>query len=384
MNPIKMIASPLNDNRLLLASRNGLVELDKTNNRLYKVDDKTVLGENVSQVWDVYQDNDTLWVITSYKLFLIDLKKQKRNAYTFDYISHRRNKQHFNCILKSRSGDIYLGTTGSGLVRYCKKNHSFVFYGQQEGLEGGFIHGLQQCPLDNHIYIATNIGISRFTEENNRFENFSYRDNWPIFSITPGGFYISNSGTLYVNGRNGLVQIECEQLKQSPVDYQLYIKKIWVDNQIVQPGDSLLMEASPLFQKEMTLPPYTNSVSFAVIASNWNNLSNVEMEYKLEGFDKYFMPVSNHRINYTNLSPGKYRLIVRGKQAGLTGDYPQTTFNLRVLSPIYTRWWFVLSVTVIVGIVIYMLFSLYWGRYILRQKLREEKQEKIRNEELNP
>lgn len=77
MNPIKMIASPLNDNRLLLASRNGLVELDKTNNRLYKVDDKTVLGENVSQVWDVYQDNDTLWVITSYKLFLIDLKKQK-------------------------------------------------------------------------------------------------------------------------------------------------------------------------------------------------------------------------------------------------------------------------------------------------------------------
>lgn len=383
MNPIKMIASPLNDNRLLLASRNGLVELDKTNNRLYKVDDKTVLGENVSQVWDVYQDNDTLWVITSYKLFLIDLKKQKRNAYTFDYISHRRNKQHFNCILKSRSGDIYLGTTGSGLVRYCKKNHSFVFYGQQEGLEGGFIHGLQQCPLDNHIYIATNIGISRFTEENNRFENFSYRDNWPIFSITPGGFYISNSGTLYVNGRDGLVQIECEQLKQSPVDYQLYIKKIWVDNQIVQPGDSLLMEASPLFQKEMTLPPYTNSVSFAVIASNWNNLSNVEMEYKLEGFDKYFMPVSNHRINYTNLSPGKYRLIVRGKQAGLTGDYPQTTFNLRVLSPIYTRWWFVLSVTVIVGIVIYMLFSLYWGRYILRQKLREEKQEKIRNEELN-
>lgn len=77
MNPIKMIISPLNDNRLLLASRNGLVELDKTNNRLYKVDDKTVLGENVSQVWDVYQDNDTLWVITSYKLFLIDLKKKK-------------------------------------------------------------------------------------------------------------------------------------------------------------------------------------------------------------------------------------------------------------------------------------------------------------------
>ena len=95
----------------------------------------------------------------------------------------------------------------------------------------------------------------------------------------------------------------------------------------------------------MTLPPYTNSVSFAVIASNWNNLSNVEMEYKLEGFDKYFMPVSNHRINYTNLSPGKYRLIVRGKQAGLTGDYPQTTFNLRVLSPIYTDGGFVLSVT---------------------------------------
>lgn len=383
MNPIKMIDSPFNQNRLLLASRTGLVELDKSDNRLYKVDDKKVLGETVSQVWDIYQDNDTLWVITSYKLFLLDLKMKKRNAYSFDYISHRRNKQHFNCIIKSNSGDIYLGTTGSGIVRYCKENQSFVFYGQQEGLEGGFIYGLQQCPLDNHIYIATNIGISRFTEENNRFENFSYRDNWPIISITPGGFYISNSGVLYVNGRDGLVQIECEKLMQSAVDYKLYIKKIWVDSEIVHPGDSVLMEASPLFQKEMILPPNTNSVSFAVIASNWNNLSNVEMEYMLEGFDEYFMPVSNRRINYTNLSPGKYRLIVRGKRPNVSGELPQTSFSLIILSPIYTRWWFIMSEVFIVSIIAYLLFSLYWGRYILRKKLREEEEEKNRNDEMN-
>lgn len=381
-NVVKMIPSPYHDNRLLLASRSGMMELDKQSKKIYTLENK-YFHNSFSQIFDICLNGDTLWYLSSDKLHIVNLKNDKHSSFTVEDISNKKCQQSFNCILKSNDGNIYFGTTGMGVFCYKKKERKFINYGCEEGLEGGFIYGLQQCPIDKQIYIATNTGISRFIEEKEKFENFNYRVNWPISSVITGGFYISSSGILYINGREGLMQIKCDQVKHTPVDYQLYIKKIWVDNQAVQPGDSLLMEASPLFQKEMTLPPYTNSVSFALIASNWNNLSNVEMEYKLEGFDKYFMPVSNHRINYTNLSPGKYRLIVRGKQAGLTGDYPQTTFSLRILSPIYARWWFVLSVTVIVAIVIYMLFSLYWGRYILRQKLREEKQEKIRNEELN-
>lgn len=382
-NIVKIIQSPFNNNRLLLATRRGLVELDKTQMKLYEINNKKLLGEDISQVWDICIDKDTLWVITSYKLYIVDLKTNKRQSFTVEDLSHKKNKQHFNSILKSISGDIYLGTTGTGLFCYKKSLGTFINYAVHNGLEGGFIYGLQQSPIDGKIYIATNIGISRFSESENKFENFSYRENWPIRSVTPGGFYISNAGILYINGREGLIKVQSEDLDQIVDNYDIFIKNIWIDNTIVSPKDSLYTDSSILYKKALILPPHTKSVSFAVMSNNWNNIPGTELEYLLEGFDKSFTTVHNRRIIYTNLPSGKYKLVVRGGKKNLLGEYPQTEFSLTVLAPFYLRWWFIILVVIFVLSIIYFLYSLYWGRYILRQKLNQEKNEKIKNEELN-
>lgn len=383
MNIIKIIHSPINENRLLLATRNGLVELDKKSNKLYYINNSQYFDENISQIWDLCLDGDTLWASTSYNLYAIDFKKNTHKRFTFEDITGNNNKQHFNFILKSFRGNIYLGTTGSGLFCYNKISKEFEHYGQFEGLDGEFINGIQQSVLDDNIYIATNFGISRFSERNKLFENFKYSDNWPISSITPGGFYISKSGLMYLNGLDGLILMRSNELEQVRSDYHIYIKKIFVNNEVVIPEKNGLIKTSPLFEHSIELQPNTSSIAFTIMCNNWRNPSGVEMEYKLENFDKSFIPVKNNMISYTNLPYGTYRLIVRGKQADVSGNYPYKELTITILAPIYKQWWFVLLMIIIASAIIYFLFSMYWGRYILQQRLRQEKQEKQKNEELN-
>ena len=237
--------------------------------------------------------------------------------------------------------------------------------------------------MDDNIYIATNFGISRFSERNKLFENFKYSDNWPISSITPGGFYISKSGLMYLNGLDGLILMRSNELEQVRSDYHIYIKKIFVNNEVVIPEKNGLIKTSPLFEHSIELQPNTSSIAFTIMCNNWRNPSGVEMEYKLENFDKSFIPVKNNMISYTNLPYGTYRLIVRGKQADVSGNYPYKELTITILAPIYKQWWFVLLMIIIASAIIYFLFSMYWGRYILQQRLRQEKQEKQKNEELN-
>lgn len=383
MNIIKITQSPFNKNRLLLATRNGLIELDKQNNKLCYINNTEYFDENISQIWDLCLDGDTLWVSTSYNLYAIDFKKNEHKKFTFEDITNKKNKQHFNFILKSFRGNIYLGTTGSGLFCYNKTTKNFEHYGLLEGLDGGFVYGIQQSVLDDKIYIATNFGISRFSEINKLFENFKYNDNWPISSITPGGFYISRSGLMYLNGLDGLILMRSNELEQVHSDYQIYIKKIFVNNETVIPEENGPIKISPLFEQSIELQPNTSSIAFAIMCNNWRNPSGVEMEYMLENFDDTYIPVKNNMISYTNLPHGTYRLIIKGKQADVSGNYPYKELTIRILAPIYKQWWFISLLVIIVLILIYILFSMYWGRYILRQKLRQEKQEKQKNEELN-
>ena len=105
-------------------------------------------------------------------------------------------------------------------------------------------------------------------------------------------------------------------------------------------------------------------------------------EYRLEGFSKEWSTSYNHTIVYTNLNPGKYKLVVREKQQGSLDDVHSIELSIVIHSPWWATWLAYLIYISIIAAMVYILLSNWQTRMQLRASLAQEKLEKEKNEEL--
>ena len=159
-----------------------------------------------------------------------------------------------------------------------------------------------------------------------------------------------------------------------------------MDNTEIQPLDSLgLIKETVLYEHRLVLPPRYSSVTFEIASNTLNNISNIGLEYKLEGFDNEYMKAGdNTMITYTNLHPGHYTFHVRGDQVGVHGqEAPSVSFELIVEAPVYQRAWFILLMVLTAILIAGYIIRMFWIRKTLRHSLLAEKREKEYIESVN-
>lgn len=385
-NMVKMIEFSGHDS-LLIAAKGGLLVLDKKKLKLHHFEHPSLTSRHLSQIWDMTFDKEgDLWLTTSFDLLRVNLKEDVPVSYPFSQIAQSTAQHHINHILCDRRGRIWLGSTGSGIYLFDKKKNDFTGYGVKQGLENGFITGLVESPLDASIYVATNGGFAKFNLETTTFENYSRQSDFPLDNVNDGGLYISSGHDIYVCGLAGIVSIAQEKLNKQSVDYNVFVKHVLVDNAEIQPLDSLgLIKQTVLYECKLVLPPRYSSVTFEIASNTLNNISNIGLEYKLEGFDsEYIKAGDNTMITYTNLHHGHYVFHVRGDQRRMHGqDAPYTRFELIVEAPIYRRTWFILLMALIVILITGYIIRMFWIRKTLQHSLLTEKREKEYIENVN-
>jgi len=87
---------------------------------------------------------------------------------------------------------------------------------------------------------------------------------------------------------------------------------------------------------------------------NFSNPDAVKYQWKLEGLDKTWSPVTNqHSINYSNLGAGSYTFMVRAcNEDGVWNKQP-TVLKFHISPPFWLRWWFIaLLVLLVAGFVL--------------------------------
>ncbi len=133
------------------------------------------------------------------------------------------------------------------------------------------------------------------------------------------------------------------------------------------------------------MPPRYSSVTFEIASNTLNNISNIGLEYKLEGFDNEYMKAGdNTMITYTNLHPGHYTFHVRGDQVGVhSREAPSVSFELIVEAPVYQRAWFILLMVLAAILIAGYIIRMFWIRKTLRHSLLAEKREKEYIESVN-
>lgn len=285
-------------------------------------------------------------------------------------------------IYESRRGDLFFGTIGSGLFRYVSANHSFQKYGtSNQMLPSDYCYYISESPQDPHLMILHSKGVSLFdpvTEETKRTYNLFQLNFYQGSAI-----YTTKNGETFLGGVNGMTSFYEDRLFAPIQGYQLYFDRLLLYNKEVIPGDESGILSQTLARTPVVaLAHHQNNLTVEFCSSNYLREEEVGFEYRLEGFDKEWIPLASHQISYTNLHPGKYKLIVREVNPDAKSPR-QVALQIEISSPLYATVPAYLLYVLLLGGVMYLIIRFKSRQAQLTASLEFERKENIRIEELN-
>lgn len=370
---------------LLLATHNGIGLFDPRTGGCTKLLDDPKL--NNRQIIDMLLDrNHNLWY--SYPLGLVkyNLETHRKDEYFVPNTSDRIiGNNLINVLFEDRKGDIWAGSSGDGIFLYHPDTNSFTSYNSRNSdLINDYILDIHES-LSGYLLIASNQGFSRFDRDSQRFYNYNKQNGFPMTALNPYGLFVASDNEIFLSGPKVMISFFEKELNSYVKPYQLNFTSLEVNSKLVLPNDgSGILSESILYQPCIRLNHNHSILTVNFSLSNYVSVLKNRIYYKLEGFDKQWISAGYRKsITYTNLNPGRYKLMVRSSEEYSGKETMFKELEIIVNPPFYKSLWAYILYALILFVSIYLIASFYTSKLKLRASLEYEKKEKKQIEELN-
>lgn len=279
-------------------------------------------------------------------------------------------------LCHSAQGDIWIGTVSNGLLRYTPSTRRL------EPLEGVSCSDISSIEEDakGYLWIGTQHGLSKLDPKQGRFTNYFADDG-----IGGNQFYDRASchlpdGTLALGGTHGLTFFD--PLAATPKrNVPLLFENLKVHNQLMRPGpDDACISRHLSYQPDIRLAHDQNGFSISFAALDYNEFERVQYQYRLEGFDSYWVEARHNReAYYANLPDGCYTFRVRA-----TGNDPgsieaESAIRVIVRPAPWDTWWawllYLLAATTVATLFVQGLRRIRAEKAAIRRAEQEKEQE---------
>lgn len=293
--------------RLWLCTRNhGLLLYDKNSGIIaqYNMENSGLTSNNIRTI-ELHKEG-TYWIGTEQNgLFLLDqttMKAEKIQAIP-DKIK----------ALYQEGDKLWVGTNGNGLKSYNATTGETLHFTTEDGLPNNVIYGILPDD-DGNLWLSSNRGITKFFLDTDEtiIENYENYDGLQSYEFNTGAYYISNDGTLYFGGLEGLNWFRPEQLQTNPYKPKTVITDIKVFN------------ATRNLSDKVPLKHTQNTITFVFSSLQFSQPNLNQFKYRLIGNDDdWFYSGNDNEVRYTNLPPGKYSFqVLSSNYDGVWGNTP--------------------------------------------------------------
>ncbi|WP_163174454.1 two-component regulator propeller domain-containing protein [Bacteroides sp. 51] len=330
----------------------------------------------------IIDSHNKLWVGTEKKgLFCYDLNHKALFHYTNkNDATNSLSSNSINCIIEDKKQQIWVGTNGGGLNLFRPDSNDFQVYTQEkDNLIDNTITALA-ASMTNHILIGTNVGVSSYDMDKDKFSNYSYKNGFPLSTINEGSLFVSSQGDIFAGGVTGMVMFSEDDLQPIRKPFNIQFTKLYINNKEISQGDApAVLSSSVPYVDQINIQPRTSAFSICFTTDNYIKSFQDDVEYRLYGYESEWMDAQFGRmLTYTNLNPGEYLLELRAK------DFPEITKQMKIIvePPFYRTWLAYLVYILILAAIIYWVLKQMKARFNLRTSLELEKKEKEKNEEI--
>jgi PAS domain S-box-containing protein len=320
------------EGRLWVGTRGGLSRQD--GRRFVSFTDRDGLPENRTRV--ILQDSrGTLWIGT----FGGGLCRYDEGRFTCLTTKDGLASNMIVTLREDAHGTLWIGTRDGGVSRLIDgRVHSYT---TREGLFDNTVHTTIE---DGHgyVWISCNKGIFRVP-----LHEFDELDRGAITRLHPDVFqnadgmrsHEANSGTpasartadgrLWFTTVRGAVAIDPQRIPVNTLRPPVVIENVTADGQTLAAGSPIELGAD------------TRNLQIDYTALSLRIPERVSFKYRLEGYDRDWIPAGNRRsAYYTNLSPGKFRFrVIAANDDGLWNE-AGATVPITLQPHFYQTVWF--------------------------------------------
>jgi signal transduction histidine kinase/ligand-binding sensor domain-containing protein/DNA-binding response OmpR family regulator len=368
-------------NLFLLTISNGLNILNKKTGEIKQihsdVTDDFKLSHNGGTC--LLKDSDgNIWVGTYWGLNKIEKKTSViRKFFNVQGDSASISSDVIECIFEDSKKNIWIATP-NGLTLIDIANGRFKNFDTADGLTNQHITSIIE---DNHqnLWIGSHNGISKMNLNDFKIKNYGVNYNLPGKIMLPRSVMKAQNGELYFGGNRGFTYFNPSQKTFTDFFPNLYFTELRVLDRLILAGDKLnnhvILKKDISETGELVLNHNEKSFSITFTALDYANILKLNYYYLLEGFDNTWRKADNATKTavYTNLDAGKYRLKVKMVSGLDELESDPITMEIRVLPPVWLRWWTFLIYLIIISIIAGVFLQISRARLRLKRFLQIEK-----------
>lgn len=253
-------------------------------------------------------------------------------------------------VVEDTAGDLWIGTTFSGVLHYDPRMDSAVVYSRRDGLSSDMVSMVVEDGKGD-IWVSTLNGLSLFDRTTKTFMS------WNAESGTGGNQFNHNAGALTPNklvifgGTHGVTYFN-PVIISSPRTYPIHIETLVIRNAKPEHNEEPIdKEIQVLHKHRVVLEHGQNEISLQYAALVFSDYAQVRYKYKMDGWDSDWIRAgSNNMATYSQLPAGTYTFRVTIDNLDATPS-EEATLELVIPKPFWKRW-YMKGAYILIGLVL--------------------------------
>ncbi|MCD6366621.1 MAG: SpoIIE family protein phosphatase, partial [Bacteroidales bacterium] len=302
-----------------------------------------------------------------------------------EHLLGKNEKIGVSSICEDKNHQIWISSLNKGILRMGGKNR---WLNENDGLKSNLIYILQ-LDKNGNLWIGSNLGLDCLnTVEYNKtgrinIRHYNSNDGLLALEMNLNGSLEDTYGNLWFASNNGLVKYDYHYDivgRIPPIINLLKVKLYSTEVDWHKYADSLIswnnLPVNPV------LPYNKNHISFEFVGISFKNPKEIKYAWKLEGFDKNWMPPTYTRqAVYSNLPSGKYVFLLKSSNSDGVWNINPLKFSFTIQPPFWVQWWFIILAIIFSIVLIFSLVKLRTHSLLKRQR-ELELQIKLRTEKI--
>lgn len=324
--------------------------------RFYNYDIDALYSSRIS---DICRGKDGgLWIAKEGQL----LKMDAATRHTRQINCPQLNTMQIETLCTDDAGDIWLGTVGSGLIRYNEAQNTADIY--NDILKHNISAIFSLCIDDGgNPWIGTDNGLFKFDRATALFYRFDRRDGIQGSVFNPKACMKGMNGELYFGGTNGFTIVYPDKVTLNHFIPTARITDFYIDNLPVTETSGKSPLSKPVnLVKQITLNHNNSNFGFQFSSDNYLIPEKNRFRYRLRGYDNRWIETNagNRIASYTKVPPGEYTFeVLAANNDGIWNEVPASIYIRRLPAPWQSWWAYTLYGLFTVGIFGFIIFYYY-------------------------
>tara|TARA_B110000902_G_scaffold89605_1_gene106501 strand:+ start:26397 stop:30302 length:3906 start_codon:yes stop_codon:yes gene_type:complete len=305
----------------------------------------------------VYKDrNGSVWFATSTGglNILSDLNGVITiRPYEYNSILKATSKDYISSIYQDNEGIYWIGTLGSGLVKWNAKAKKATSYNKSDGLPNDVIYGVVS-DKNGGLWLSTNKGLCSFGKDGKNVKNYTEVNGLMSNEFNLGAFMKTKKGELYFGGIYGFNYFNPAELKNTEKDIGVIFTKFKLEGEWMKYGEKGSPLIKPVYEtKEIYLSYRNRSFTLKFQPSDLSSPELINYKCVLSGEeDEETLLGEMNEIHFNALASGDYVLKIYARRGDGSWSSSPATMKIYIAAPFWQTWWFWTAIALLLALLV--------------------------------